>query len=259
MDEIAIRALCLIVGIIIGGTLGSMRSTNRYVKRIAHNTEETRKMVEDWCAAHNEPPPTMPKQPQFGWRKNEKGVVELSFVNVGVLLCLLIVIASLFSTLNTNAKFADTQQAVVDAQRALVEQQRVSDAQIACTTTTLFDVVDAANGRTAFTVDAADANIALQQAQLDFLRLVLSDQPEEEGQRALGTYVKSLTDFIQATTSTRNAAVNNPYPTKAAYVQCLQNARTPSTAQAPPEVLTPDGTPGRGYSTAIPTPEGSGD
>lgn len=247
MDEYLVRALFLAAGLIIGLVLSTVYTNNRHVKRIIDRIEETQQMIEDWCQDHDECAPGLGKgpippgrKPGMGWKpptRDQRGVIQMTFANFGIVLCIVIVVASLISTLNTNAKLADTQQAVVDAQSALTEQQRISDAQIACTTTTLFDVVDAANGRTAFTVEAADANIALQQAQLDFLRIVLSDRPEREGQVALGTYVRALTDFIQATTSTRNAAVNNPYPTKAGYIQCLQDARTPPTTQKAPKVL----------------------
>lgn len=195
MDEFQVRLAFLAAGIVIGTVLGMVYSTMRNTKRTRQSTERMEK------------------------RLNENGAINLT--TIGMVIALVVVVASLFSTLNTNRQVAETQDQL--AQNAVIR-----DKENNCTASILFSTVDALNQRTEYTGVQADANVKLQRSQLRFLRVLAQSNGEGDGSaglEALDSYLNALNTYVKATAEQRSVAQENPYPTQAEYAECLQQAR----------------------------------
>lgn len=218
MDEFIIRILFLIAGLGFGWGLGMLHSTMHYAKRTRENTEYCRAVLQRTLdnAAH----PVLNTEPREdivegeSRTRDERGAANLTSVGMGV--ALLVVIFSLFSTLQTNSRVADTQDQIVT-------NADTRGRENVCTATILFATVDALNQRTTYTTDQVTSNIELQNKQLKFLSSLDSGKPLASD--ALDDYIKALSRYIKVTAQDRATAKENPYPTQQGYAVCLRKAR----------------------------------
>jgi len=98
-------------------------------------------------------------------------------------------------------------------------------AQTVCTRTILSQTISALNIRTQYTQNQAQANVELQRAQAQLLRILLHKPPysEEAREDASTDYAWSLGDFLTSASTTSDSFDENPYPKDDALAICIRN------------------------------------
>ena len=153
---------------------------------------------------------------------------------VAIALAVLLCIYATFSTGATNNKLEGaisdlkTQQEQIVAGQKQDEQIQLRLARVTvCTQQYLSRTIMALNERTEFSQRQADANVKLQQAQTEFLQLVLVRPPvsEAETEAALQLYVARLEQFVAVANKNRKKVGENAYPKPEDLSTCL---RTPT-------------------------------
>lgn len=110
----------------------------------------------------------------------------------------------------------------------LASEQEIKQDEDLCTSQVVFTAIRALNERTQFNTTQAAANVALQEAQLNFIRVILNPKsPEGQGRTALEQYFNALTEFTTLVGRTTDKARAFPYPTPREYTDCLAQARNP--------------------------------
>lgn len=113
-----------------------------------------------------------------------------------------------------------------NANEQVASEQEVKQDEDLCTSRVVFTAIRALNERTQFNTVQAGANVALQQAQLNFIRIILNPEaPDDRGREALEEYFDALTEFTTLVNRTTDKAKAFPYPTPSEYTQCLAEAR----------------------------------
>lgn len=144
-------------------------------------------------------------------QRNEKGFMRVPLLADAFMLMIFAIMV--FATFQT--------QAVNNDVKSTQESQRVTTK---CTQQYLSKTIKALNERTEYTRQTAELNVELQQAQAEFLSLALS-KPSAEVDQGLRRYVKSLTDFVDASARTREAQTMNPYPTEDEFSNCVNSEK----------------------------------
>ena len=135
-----------------------------------------------------------------------------------------------FTTGATNNKLEDAigdlkaQQTSIVAGQKEDEQIQLRLARITvCTQEYLGKTIKALNTRTEFTQAQANANVKLQQAQTEFLQVVLIRPPVSEAEReaALRLYVTRLEEFVAIADKNRKATAKSDYPKREELQSCL--------------------------------------
>lgn len=178
-------------------------------------------------------------------KRDERGVFQLAHgrtiaIAVAIMLC----IYATWSTGATNNKLEDAIQDL-EAQQTAIEASQEEDVQIqlglarvtVCTQEYLTKTIKALNDRTTFTVEQAQANIRLQEAQANFFQLLLEEPPrsEEERRAAALAYVNSLEIFVKVGNQFTKDVKGNPYPTSEDFLTCL-NTKTLDEKKNPDEL-----------------------
>lgn len=97
-----------------------------------------------------------------------------------------------------------------------------SNHQADCTQTTVVDVLNILGERSTYTVDQVQANKELQEAQADFISLVLRPRSTFEQRReALSEYFDALNEFTKYASAAATKASNFPIPKSKGYKECL--------------------------------------
>lgn len=192
------RVAYLILGCFIGFVLGYIART---LQTLADRVDEVDKTVK--------------KRDEGGFVRNPIMLdVVLLFV-VG-----LTAWAAIASQIASN-KSNDTSDTVIQIQKDMAKNQ-------ACTTQVLFDVVTAANDRTTYSADQADANIKAWQAQLNLL--TKSQDPSLSRAQQINlyqTYTSQVQRYLELAVKARDQAQNHPYPTVEDLTGCLQKKDQP--------------------------------
>lgn len=119
-----------------------------------------------------------------------------------------------------------TVWAAFSSQRASNDVQNTQDriTRITyCNQQFLSKTIKALNERTTYSRDQAAANVELQKAQAEFIRLILHKPPytAERRERALQEYFQALTSFVMLNAQTEIKADTYPYPTNEELADCL--------------------------------------
>lgn len=136
-------------------------------------------------------------------------------------LLLSIVAWSVFQTAKTNSQLADAQEAM----------QRSSN----CTQQFLGATVLALNERTTYSTQQAEANVALQEAQVEFLSLLSTDRGNDPAtfNEALGKYLEAQRTYSEVVALNAGQVRQYPYPTVEEYRTCLSGDAEPSSIKPP--------------------------
>lgn len=135
-----------------------------------------------------------------------------------------------FSTGATNNKLEDAVVQLKDQQSQIAagqEEDKQTQLRLAritvCTQDYLGRTIEALNQRTEFTQAQADANVKLQEAQSDFLKVVITQPPVSEAQvdAALDLYVTRLQSFVQVAGKNKRSVIGSEYPTPEQLKTCL--------------------------------------
>lgn len=114
---------------------------------------------------------------------------------------------------------------------AIEQDQRGDEHDQACTEAFLGATVNAADERTTYANEQANANIRLQAAQLVFLTAITKpaagtddrgEDPDDSGDVAFREYLKALREYNRLTTLTAGKTSKFPYPTAENYRTCLK-------------------------------------
>lgn len=188
-----------IVGAILGTALGWASNARREARRVGVRVDR----LEDRDA-----------------HRNESGRVAFRWGNIALAV---VVALSFYSAVNSQI----ASNKVVDGQEQRDEDQVVRDRENDCTSTVLFSTVDALDTRTQFSGAQAQANIALQQAQLDLLTAGDDGELTHDEQVAhVNAYVSALRVFLQIATTSAATNQSKPYPSPEDYAACLKRARS---------------------------------
>lgn len=161
--------------------------------------------------------------------KNQSGFMRNPLAaDIAVLLVVVMCVYASFSTQITNNRL---EAAVVDIQQgerdAKENRERISRVTI-CSQEYLSRTIEALNQRTTYTQDQADANVALNRAQRDFL-VILSKIPpptDADAKIALSNYVDRLREYTAAYDKNKDKTDTYAYPTSEDLDKCLTNARS---------------------------------
>ena len=161
--------------------------------------------------------------------KNQRGFMRNAFVaDFAVLLVIAMCVYASFSTQITNnrleAAIEDIQQAEKDAEE---NRDRISRVAV-CSQEYLARTIEALNQRTTYTQDQADANVALNRAQRDFL-VILSRVPpptDADAKIALSNYVARLREYTAAYDKNKDKTETYAYPASEDLDRCLSKARS---------------------------------
>lgn len=157
-------------------------------------------------------------------RKNEDGFMRKPlFADIAILLVVAMCVYASFTTQANNNRL---EQAVADIEQGQVENEetRVRLARITnCSSAYLAKTIEALNQRTTYTQEQADANVKLQQAQRDFLTLILTVPPptDAEATRAVSEYVEKLSAFVEVSDKNKEKTQSYQYPTTDELNNCL--------------------------------------
>lgn len=161
---------------------------------------------------------------KLGRERDEGGFMANRYAaDIAMILVFCMCLYATFSTGATNNKL---ERAVEDIRSGQAEdkkqQQRLSRITV-CTQDYLSQTIEALNQRTEFTQAQADANVQLQKAQSEFLRIILIRPPvsDEEADAALELYVSKLQAFVAVAGKNRQAGVGIEYPTAEQLETCL--------------------------------------
>lgn len=150
--------------------------------------------------------------------------------DIAMVLVFVMCLYATFSTGSTNNKLEEAvkdlsaQQANLKANAKADEQTQLRLARITvCTQDYLSRTIEALNQRTEFTQAQADANVKLQKAQSEFLRVVITQPPlsEAEQEAALELYVSRLQAFVEVAGKNKDSVVGSEYPTPEQLRSCL--------------------------------------
>lgn len=193
------RFMYLLLGCFIGFVLGYIART---LQTLADRVDEVDKTVK--------------KRDEGGFVRNPIALdVVLLFV---VALTVWAAVASQTAANRSN----DTSDKVINIQDDMAKNQ-------ACTTQVLFDVVTAANDRTTYSSDQADANIKAWQAQLDLLTLGQNPALSRKQQLELyQTYQDEVRKYLNVAVKARDKANAHAYPTPEDLTNCLQEKAQPN-------------------------------
>lgn len=188
------RIVYLLIGCVIGFVIGYLV---RMVREINDKVEEVDRHI-----LQEEAPP---KQS----RGRRSFMACFSYNNIMMICVLAIVVWSAFASQSASNKVKDQQQ----------RQTRAT----ACTQQYLAVTISALNARTSNNSSQNNANVALQNAQLTFLKVFFINPPapDTEKIRALQTYVDALNRFVSVTSATNKKVDANPYPTTTDFAKCL--------------------------------------
>lgn len=142
---------------------------------------------------------------------DERGFSRIPIVANAVLLLMVALVAY--------AAFA-SQKASND-----VEDQQQDIARITeCNRDYLASTIEALNERTTYAQDQAHANVDLQRAQADLLRVLREDPPPTavRSDEAFDKYFEILSSYIEVNTKSRLKRNENPYPTTEELESCLK-------------------------------------
>lgn len=94
-----------------------------------------------------------------------------------------------------------------------------------CNRKFLAQTISALNERTTYTVRQSDAIVKLQKAQSVYLKelLVRPPKPDSDLTKALRTYVRTLTRYVEVTDRARAKVEANPFPTESELSKCLSD------------------------------------
>jgi hypothetical protein len=180
-----------IVGAMLGTALGWAANARRETRRIGDRVDRL----------------------ENPWDRGETGSVRARVGNLALLVVVgLTVYSSVVSQIASN-------KVTVDA--------RNRGQEIACTSHVLFQLSSAIDTRTQFSGAQAQANIALQQSQLDLLNPNDDGSPvtPEQAAARLETYLKALNAFLALVTTSAETNAVTPYPDPDKYAECLKKAR----------------------------------
>lgn len=145
---------------------------------------------------------------------------EDGFMQVRILkdICVLVVVI-----LTAWASFV-SQKASNDA----TDSQDRFDHVVACNQQLLKETITALGERSTYTVDVANANIDLQQAQADFTQIILHRPPYSDARKtkAFRNYFHSLNEFLKVARKNKGKVVEHPLPTIESYISCLNQKDT---------------------------------
>lgn len=193
------RLIYLLLGCFIGFALGYIART---LQTLSEKVDEVDKTVK---------------------KRDEGGFVRNPIVLDFILLFVVGLTAwSAISSQVASNKSNDTSDTVIQVQKDMAKNQ-------ACTTQVLFDVVTAANDRTTYSADQADANIKAWQAQKDLL--TKSQDPglnRAQQLRLYQTYVAQVGHYLEIAVKARDNSQNHTYPTVKDLTGCLQKKDQPN-------------------------------
>lgn len=103
------------------------------------------------------------------------------------------------------------------------EQQKAQARITSCTNEYLAKTIEALNERTTYTLDQAQTNVKLQEAQKNYLKFLthIPPYPEVERAAALRDYVARLSDFVEVSIKNTAKVSANPYPTPTEFSDCV--------------------------------------
>jgi hypothetical protein len=195
--------------ILLGMVLGYVIRLLQEMKKEVHEVDEIVKRLE--------------KRPRDR-KRDERGFMANRYAaDIAMILVFLMCLYATFSTGATNNKLEDAVADIKSGQKE-DKQQRQRLARITvCTQDYLSQTIEALNERTEFTQAQADANVQLQKAQSEFLRIVLIRPPvsDEEADEALALYVSKLEAFVDVAGKSRDSVAGSEYPTPEQLNTCL--------------------------------------
>lgn len=195
-DRLGMFLLGCLIGSVVGYIVRLLQETREKIDRVD-------KTVKD---AHRAP-------------RDEKGFMRYRFVaDILMLTALTITVMAAFSTNQVNNNLKDTQKDLA------VAQDRI-DHISSCTAIFLGDALEALNARTEYSGQQAQANIDLQKAQAQMLRILLHVPPHPSARQGEATqeYFDTLLRFLNISQTQRNRADANEYPTLEDFETCLSN------------------------------------
>lgn len=185
MDQ---RILALLLGCFVGFILG-------YIVRTLHDLRERVEQVDKHVVEHKDDPDSGKTTPR--WVLN----AALAFVVI----------------LTAYSAFA-SQNASHDANN----NSKRLDNSTSCNQEYLTKTISALNARTAYSSEQNAANVALQEAQIVFLRVLRdSDSTTKNSKDALQAYLGALTKFSEVVNKSSDQVSANPYPKTDNFKDCV--------------------------------------
>lgn len=196
------RAIFLCIGGVVGFILGYTVARLREIKEELDEVDECVK----YCREVHE---HIPKRNTSRVR-DERGSMRIPLVADAVLLLVVALVAyAAFASHKANNDVEDHQQDVA----------RITE----CNQEYLANTIEAFNERTTYTQDQAHANVDLQRAQAELLKVLREEPPPSElrSDEAFDKYFEVLSDYLEVNTKTRLKQNEYPYPTSEELDSCL--------------------------------------
>jgi hypothetical protein len=202
------RSIFLGVGCVIGFFLGRMKIS------LDDTREDVHRLMEDKQGREHD--------------KDEAGGVSIRSLLSNIVLALVVLLVA-FGAIKTNQASNRSDEAVAE----LRQSKQRGDAENQCVSATLFTMARALNERTTYSTEQANANIALQNAQLNFIQVLLSPSKTDSDARiALSRYYESLQKFRDLVGKSAAKASVYQYPTPDQFADCLRDARDGKLSEA---------------------------
>lgn len=208
------RAFFLLLGIVLGFMLGLTVSAFKMARKAEEEAHETH--LE--CVRLEEQVRHLKGEDGFfEFRKSHRfwGNVGLSFI---VVIVAYAAIASQFASNKTNKTVEENQHQTDQIQEIVNELKLTQD----CTETIIIKSLDILNQRTDLNIKQTKANMILQEAQHEYLRLVVKQRGDREAQLELfNIYYEALGDFVKTSNEVNYELQFYPIPDTSGYRQCL--------------------------------------
>ena len=204
LDE---RVFYILLGVLIGFVLGYI---TRSLKKIEEKVNEVDKHVQEKDRGFLR----LPSWDEFKSRLTVNSVALFAVVAL-----------TAYSAFATQMNSNDVREQTLNNER---DNQNIGAVAL-CTAEYFSDTLLAVDARTTYSSQQAQANIALQNAQAEFVSTALQE-PALEAARvaaALRNYRDALMEFKSVQTKTMGKQSNNPYPVEEDFQSCLAGEMSP--------------------------------
>lgn len=157
-------------------------------------------------------------------RRNEDGFMRVPLIaDLLVVLVLSLTFWAAYTTGETNNHLEKAVSDIQAVQDTAAKQDKRIERISQCTLQFTSKTLTALNQRTTYSVDLAQANIEVLQAQADFLKIVLIIPPVSptDSRAALQVYVTALDQFNNIAEKNKDKITTYEFPTNEELAQCL--------------------------------------